>query len=120
MTPEGKPSAMPILIATRNDALQGIVDATPPERRDDLVFMQARARSCVRVRVCVCVLCVCVCVEERGAAALGAWRARVCRANASGRAAPPVLPAGLRFLPHTASTAARLLARSLALFPPPR
>jgi hypothetical protein len=42
MTPQGAPSSMPILIATRNDALQGIVDATPPERRADLVFMQAR------------------------------------------------------------------------------
>ncbi|KAF8070955.1 OSB4 [Scenedesmus sp. PABB004] len=30
----------PILIATRNDALDGIVDATPPERRPDLVFLQ--------------------------------------------------------------------------------
>lgn len=32
--------AGPIYICTRNDALQGIVDATPPERRADLVFMQ--------------------------------------------------------------------------------
>ncbi|MEW5304326.1 MAG: hypothetical protein WDW36_006944 [Sanguina aurantia] len=30
----------PILIATRNDDLQAIVDATPAERRQDLVFMQ--------------------------------------------------------------------------------
>jgi hypothetical protein len=30
----------PILIATRNDALDGIIDACPPARRKDLVFMQ--------------------------------------------------------------------------------
>lgn len=30
----------PILVATRNDALAGIVDATPADRRRDLVFMQ--------------------------------------------------------------------------------
>lgn len=30
----------PILIATRNDALDGIVEKCPPERRKDLVFMQ--------------------------------------------------------------------------------
>lgn len=30
----------PILIATRNDALQGIVDACPENRRPDLVFLQ--------------------------------------------------------------------------------
>jgi hypothetical protein len=49
MTPEGKPSAMPILVATRNDSLQSIVDATPAERRGDLVFMQAR-RCAARAR----------------------------------------------------------------------
>lgn len=31
---------MPILVATRNDALAGIVASCPPERRQDLVFMQ--------------------------------------------------------------------------------
>lgn len=34
----------PILVATRNDALDGIVDATPADRRRDLVFLQVRAR----------------------------------------------------------------------------
>ena len=34
------PSSGPIFVCTRNDALQGIVDATPHERRSDLVFMQ--------------------------------------------------------------------------------
>jgi len=34
------PQPLPILIATRNDALAGIVEATPPNRREDLVFMQ--------------------------------------------------------------------------------
>lgn len=33
-------STGPILICTRNDALDGIVDMTPPERREDLVFLQ--------------------------------------------------------------------------------
>jgi ketopantoate reductase len=33
--PEG-----PIVVATRNNDLQGVVDATPPERREDLVFIQ--------------------------------------------------------------------------------
>lgn len=33
--PEG-----PIVICTRNDDLEGIVKATPPERREDLVFIQ--------------------------------------------------------------------------------
>lgn len=33
--PEG-----PIIVCTRNNDLQGVVDATPPERRDDLVFIQ--------------------------------------------------------------------------------
>lgn len=30
----------PIYVCTRNDALDAIVDATPPSRRDDLVFLQ--------------------------------------------------------------------------------
>ena len=36
------PSATPgpILVATRNDALEGVIAATPPERRKDLVFLQ--------------------------------------------------------------------------------
>lgn len=33
--PEG-----PIVVATRNNDLQGVVDATPPERREDLIFIQ--------------------------------------------------------------------------------
>lgn len=35
---EGPPG--PIIVATRNDALDGIVDATPEDRRKDLVFIQ--------------------------------------------------------------------------------
>jgi hypothetical protein len=31
---------MPILVATRNDSLEGIIASTPAERRKDLVFMQ--------------------------------------------------------------------------------
>lgn len=34
------PSNGPIYVCTRNDALAGIIDSTPPERRADLVFMQ--------------------------------------------------------------------------------
>ena len=49
---------MPILVATRNDSLQAIVDATPPERRGDLVFMQARPCRGMRRAVCSCVLLV--------------------------------------------------------------
>lgn len=30
----------PIIVTTRNNDLQGVVDATPPERREDLVFIQ--------------------------------------------------------------------------------
>ena len=30
----------PILVCTRNDDLGAIVEATPPERRKDLVFLQ--------------------------------------------------------------------------------
>lgn len=30
----------PIIVATRNDSLDAIVDATPADRRDDLVFIQ--------------------------------------------------------------------------------
>mmetsp|Transcript_24935 Transcript_24935/g.78971 ORF Transcript_24935/g.78971 Transcript_24935/m.78971 type:complete len:440 (-) Transcript_24935:367-1686(-) len=33
-------STGPIFVCTRNDSLQGIVDACPPERREDLVFLQ--------------------------------------------------------------------------------
>ena len=35
-----EPSDGPIYICTRNDALAGIVEATPAHRREDLVFMQ--------------------------------------------------------------------------------
>ena len=38
--PSSMPPGTPILVATRNDALAGVVDATPAERRRDLVFMQ--------------------------------------------------------------------------------
>lgn len=34
------PTEGPIYVCTRNDALSGIIDATPPERREDLVFLQ--------------------------------------------------------------------------------
>jgi hypothetical protein len=34
------PAHTPILVATRNDALAGVVSATPAERRSDLVFLQ--------------------------------------------------------------------------------
>ena len=34
------PAAGPIYVCTRNDALQGVVDATPEARRKDLVFLQ--------------------------------------------------------------------------------
>ena len=33
-------ASMPILVATRNDSLEGIIASTPAERRKDLVFMQ--------------------------------------------------------------------------------
>ena len=32
--------AGPIVVCTRNDDLQAIVDATPADRREDLVFIQ--------------------------------------------------------------------------------
>jgi len=35
-----EPSTGPIYVCTRNDALQGVIDQTPPERRADLVFLQ--------------------------------------------------------------------------------
>ena len=35
-----EPSTGPIYVCTRNDALQGVIDQTPPERRGDLVFLQ--------------------------------------------------------------------------------
>jgi len=35
-----EPATGPIYICTRNDALAGIVEATPSNRREDLVFMQ--------------------------------------------------------------------------------
>ncbi len=35
-----EPAEGPIFICTRNDALKGIIDATPEHRRGDLVFMQ--------------------------------------------------------------------------------
>jgi len=34
------PSSGPIYVCTRNDALEGIIAATPPNRREDLVFLQ--------------------------------------------------------------------------------
>jgi hypothetical protein len=34
------PATGPIYVCTRNDALQGVIDATPAHRREDLVFMQ--------------------------------------------------------------------------------
>merc|ERR1719217_257599 len=34
------PASGPIYVTTRNNDLQAIIDATPPERREDLVFMQ--------------------------------------------------------------------------------
>ena len=34
------PGSGPLIIATRNDALAGIAEATPAERRGDLVFIQ--------------------------------------------------------------------------------
>ena len=38
--PASTPPGTPILVATRNDALASVVEATPVERRRDLVFMQ--------------------------------------------------------------------------------
>ena len=38
--PKSMPPGTPILGATRNDALAGVVDSTPADRRRDLVFMQ--------------------------------------------------------------------------------
>ena len=35
-----EPATGPIYISTRNDDLDAIVEATPPHRREDLVFMQ--------------------------------------------------------------------------------
>ena len=35
-----EPASGPIYVCTRNDALDGIIEATPPHRREDLVFMQ--------------------------------------------------------------------------------
>ena len=35
-----EPATGPIYVCTRNDALAGIIDATPEHRREDLVFMQ--------------------------------------------------------------------------------
>jgi hypothetical protein len=35
-----EPASGPIYVCTRNDALAGIVDATPAHRREDLVFLQ--------------------------------------------------------------------------------
>lgn len=35
-----EPKTGPIYVCTRNDALDGVVEMTPPERRADLVFMQ--------------------------------------------------------------------------------
>jgi len=35
-----EPATGPIYVSTRNDALAGIIEMTPPERREDLVFLQ--------------------------------------------------------------------------------
>ena len=35
-----EPATGPIYVCTRNDALAGIIEATPAHRREDLVFMQ--------------------------------------------------------------------------------
>lgn len=35
-----EPSTGPIYVCTRNDALASVIEATPPERREDLVFLQ--------------------------------------------------------------------------------
>ena len=35
-----EPSTGPIYVCTRNDALQGVIDQTPEDRRGDLVFLQ--------------------------------------------------------------------------------
>lgn len=34
------PESGPIYVCTRNDALAGIIESTPPNRREDLVFLQ--------------------------------------------------------------------------------
>ena len=34
------PTSGPIYVTTRNNDLAGVIEATPPERREDLVFMQ--------------------------------------------------------------------------------
>jgi hypothetical protein len=34
----------PIFICTRNDVLEGIIEDCPPERREDLVFLQVEIR----------------------------------------------------------------------------
>lgn len=38
--PADAPAGCPIFVCTRNDALDGIIEACPAERREDLVFMQ--------------------------------------------------------------------------------
>ncbi|KAJ8600252.1 hypothetical protein CTAYLR_002002 [Chrysophaeum taylorii] len=38
--PEDAPAEGPIYVCTRNDALDSVIDATPVDRRDDLVFLQ--------------------------------------------------------------------------------
>ena len=35
-----EPAVGPIFVCTRNDALEGVIDATPEARRKDLVFLQ--------------------------------------------------------------------------------
>eukprot|EP00270_Netrium_digitus_P000149 TRINITY_DN10167_c0_g1_i1.p1 TRINITY_DN10167_c0_g1~~TRINITY_DN10167_c0_g1_i1.p1 ORF type:complete len:354 (+),score=67.24 TRINITY_DN10167_c0_g1_i1:41-1102(+) len=40
IVPDAAPPSGPIIICTRNDALESIIDATPARRRDDLVFIQ--------------------------------------------------------------------------------
>ena len=59
--PADAPSSGPIYVCTRNDALEGVIAATPAERRKDLVFLQVRAERKKR---------------ERSLPALGRTRAR--------------------------------------------
>lgn len=44
------PTDGPIYVTTRNDDLAGVIDATPPHRREDLVFMQNGKSASVVLR----------------------------------------------------------------------
>ena len=48
---EGPPG--PIVVATRNDALQGVLDATPADRRQGVVLMQTVSCHSVSCKVAV-------------------------------------------------------------------